>query len=87
MVPTKALDPDDGRIREPATEEAEVAGADALGEALPGFWESPTIEELAEQQGVKPITDVAALAADFWPPDMSADGFLALVDDAAPARP
>jgi len=39
------------------------------------FWtrKSKTVEELAAEQGVKPITSVDDLRADFWPEDESAD--------------
>ncbi len=39
----------------------------------PNFWQSPTIEELAESQGVKPITDVHKLFGT-WPGEDD-DGF------------
>jgi hypothetical protein len=38
-----------------------------------------TIEQLAVQQGVKPITDPDVLRGDFWPADESADEFIATV--------
>lgn len=37
------------------------------------FWESPTLDELAESQNVKPVTDVEALLGG-WPGDVD-DGF------------
>jgi hypothetical protein len=45
------------------------------------FLESPplTVEELAARQGVKPITDLEALRADFWPEEESVDEFIATV--------
>ena len=81
------LDPESGRIRELAIDAIELdeLGSTAVGVA--GFWDSPTIEELAAAQGVGPVTDVAALVADFWPPEMSVDEFMALVDDDEPRRP
>lgn len=33
-------------------------------------------EELARQQGVKPITDISELYGDFWPEDETCDEFL-----------
>jgi hypothetical protein len=35
-----------------------------------------TAEELALQQGVKPIADISDLKGDFWPSDDSIDEFL-----------
>ncbi|MHC4252674.1 MAG: hypothetical protein ACYS9X_26450 [Planctomycetota bacterium] len=46
------------------------------------FWtdgEKRSIEELAAEQGVKPITDLKLLRADFWPEDETADEFIAAV--------
>jgi hypothetical protein len=42
-----------------------------------GFWRSKSVEELAAEQGVKPIENVDDLSGDFWPADESADEFLA----------
>lgn len=38
-----------------------------------------SIKELAEEQGVKPIRDIADLVADFWPEDESVDEFIATI--------
>lgn len=46
------------------------------GPASTEFWRSPTVEELAAEQGVKPVTDVSKLKGDFWPEDESMDEFL-----------
>ena len=44
------------------------------GSPLPsGFWESPTLEELAEAQGVQPVRDISALFGS-WPGEAD-DGF------------
>lgn len=43
------------------------------------FWHGPSIEELAREQGVKPITsleDLDALASQAWPEEESVDDFL-----------
>ncbi len=40
------------------------------------FARAPTLEELAEAQGVKPITSVNHLPRDFWPEDESIEEFL-----------
>ena len=37
------------------------------------------LARLAEQQGVRPVTDMAALRGDFWPDDEPADAFAAAV--------
>ena len=42
------------------------------------FWSSRTVDELAAEQGVKPIQSVDELAFD-WPAEDSIDDFLALV--------
>jgi hypothetical protein len=42
------------------------------------FWHGRTIEELAQQQGVKSIDSIAGLAID-WPEEDSVDEFLSLV--------
>ncbi len=80
------LDPDSGRIRTLEIEEIDVIEFETARTDVRSFWEAPTIEELAAQQGVKPVTDVATLAADFWPSEMSVDDFLALIDDNEPRR-
>ncbi len=38
-----------------------------------------TIEELAAEQGVQPVTDFESLLGDFWPEDETADDFIAAV--------
>ena len=43
------------------------------------FWDSPTLEQLARAQNVKPMTDVEALFGT-WPGDED-DGFEAAVDE------
>jgi len=40
-----------------------------------------SIEELAAQQGVKPIENPDDLRGDFWPEDESADEFLAALEE------
>ncbi len=41
------------------------------------FWESKSVEELAREQGVKPVEDPNDLKGDFWPEAESVDEFLA----------
>lgn len=40
------------------------------------FAPSPTIEELATEQGVEPAKDATALFGDFWPEDESTEAVL-----------
>jgi hypothetical protein len=42
------------------------------------FWQHKSIDELANEQGVKSCTDTADLAGD-WPANESIDDFLALI--------
>jgi hypothetical protein len=44
-----------------------------------GFWQHKSLEELAAEQGVRPVEDLGALRADFWPADESADAVMAQV--------
>jgi hypothetical protein len=46
--------------------------------ADPVFWQNKTIQQLIDEQGIKPCTNPADLAGD-WPPDESVDDFLALI--------
>jgi hypothetical protein len=43
------------------------------------FWESPTLDELAQSQNVRPMADVRALFGT-WPGDMD-DSFEETIDD------
>ena len=43
---------------------------------FPDFWEHPTIEELAKQQGVKPVEKFGDLLGNFWPEDENIDEFI-----------
>ena len=43
------------------------------------FGEAPTLEELAIQQDVEPITSLAALKGSFWPADETADEFVSSI--------
>jgi hypothetical protein len=55
--------------------------ADLLPQGTPisrNFWESPTLDELAQAQNVKPIADVRALFGT-WPGDID-DGFEEMID-------
>lgn len=58
--------PDDTRVR------VEVESPDSE------FWTGKTVDELANQQGLQSIEDLASLAID-WPKEESIDEFLALV--------
>lgn len=42
------------------------------------FWQNKTVEDLAREQGVQPIKNLADLKFD-WPADDSIDEFLALI--------
>ena len=67
---------DGGRVTSLAIAELELLGADGGA----SFFDEPrTIEELAAEQGVKPVTDLKSLVADFWPEDETADDFIAAV--------
>ena len=39
----------------------------------------PSIEELMQEQNVKPVSDARELLGDFWPEDESVDDFIAAV--------
>jgi hypothetical protein len=49
--------------------------AEAFTEASPAFWSSRSLDAIAQSQSAPVITDVHALAVDFWPEDESADDF------------
>ena len=44
------------------------------------FWDLPTLDELAEEQGVEPVERIEDLGAGFWPEDESVDEFLAAIE-------
>jgi hypothetical protein len=48
--------------------------------ASPAFWQAPSIQALAERQGVQPIADFDNLLGG-WPEDESIDNFLAALSD------
>jgi hypothetical protein len=63
-------------------EDREGEAADLLPQGTPisrSFWESPTLDELAQGQNVRPMADVRALFGT-WPGEIS-DGFEQEVDD------
>jgi hypothetical protein len=49
--------------------------AEAFTEASTAFWSSRSLEAIAQSQSTPMITDIHALAIDFWPGDESADDF------------
>ena len=49
------------------------------GSADPDFWRSPTLETLAAEQAVAPVTNVRALTAAWWPDDETADDLIAFI--------
>ncbi|HEY0071997.1 MAG TPA: hypothetical protein VGE04_18705 [Chloroflexia bacterium] len=54
------------------------SGNDANNESTtPAFYAHNAIEDLAKQQGVKPVIDPGTLAGDFWPEDETAEEFIA----------
>ena len=62
-------------------EERENEAADLLPRGTPveyGFWDSPTLEELAQAQQVEPITDIRPLFGS-WPGELD-DGFEETID-------
>ena len=44
------------------------------------FWDLPTLDELAEEQGVEPVERLEDLADGTWPEDESVDDFLAAIE-------
>ncbi|PWB46395.1 MAG: hypothetical protein C3F12_07675 [Candidatus Methylomirabilota bacterium] len=63
-------------------EDREGEAADLLPQGTPlsrDFWESPTLDELAQAQNVRPMADVKALFGT-WPGEMN-DGFEEAIDE------
>ncbi len=54
---------------------------EAMGDGSddPDFWRSPTLETLAAEQAVAPVTNVRALTAAWWPDDETADDLIAFI--------
>ncbi|RLC16900.1 MAG: hypothetical protein DRI57_10580 [Deltaproteobacteria bacterium] len=50
-----------------------------LPAATADFKKSPSIHELIQNQETKPVTDIANLAADFWPEEESADDIIGYI--------
>jgi transcriptional regulator with XRE-family HTH domain len=51
-------------------------GDDRTGQDTSDFYKQHTVEMLAKEQGVKPITDFNSLLGDFWPEDESIEDFI-----------
>ena len=64
------------RKTETTAVKSDVTDRPTPSEAAAEFERVPTIEELAAEQSVKPVTGIAALRGDFWPEDESIDEFL-----------
>lgn len=47
----------------------------AFTEESAAFWSSQSIDEIVQTQNAPVVTDIRALAVDFWPEDESADDF------------
>lgn len=54
-----------------------AAAPDPWAPLLAGPWGE--VYALAKAQGLPPVTDLAALAGDFWPEGESAEGFVAAI--------
>ncbi len=52
---------------------------DVLGDDLYSFEALPSLDALAEAQGVQPIEDIDDLVADFWPEDESVEDVIATI--------
>ena len=61
------------RRKETAFSEAKVSTSD--------FWQTKTVEELAVEQGVKPIENPDELLGDFWPEEERVEDFLAALHE------
>lgn len=46
----------------------------------PDFWQPQPIESIVATQQTRPVFDIAALKADFWPNDESADDLITFVE-------
>lgn len=44
------------------------------------FWQPQPIESIVVAQQTRPVSDISALKADFWPEDESADDFIEFVE-------
>jgi hypothetical protein len=47
----------------------------AFAEESAVFWSPQSIDEIVQKQAAPMVTDIRALAVDFWPEDESADDF------------
>lgn len=67
---------DQGRVK--------IIELESLEDAEPiggrSFWDLPTLDELAEEQGVEPVERLEDLADGTWPEDESVDDFLAAIE-------
>ena len=59
-----------------ATADKEAGALAPPGHRPAGFWRTKTTEELAAEQGVKPVENIDDLRGGFWPEDESIDEFL-----------
>ncbi len=73
------VDPESSRIKRLSLADIEILDAAEAGATAYPFWESLSVEELAERQGAEPVEQLEALRADFWPDELSADEFLSLI--------
>ncbi len=48
----------------------------AYHESDASFWQSKTVEQLIEEQGVRPVANLKDLTVDFWPDEERADDFI-----------
>jgi hypothetical protein len=53
----------------------------AFAEASAAFWSPRSIDEIAPAQDAPVITDIRALAVDFWPEDESADDINQFIEE------
>ena len=47
-----------------------------LAASTASFWHGPSLDEIIEAQGVKPVTNLESLKSGAWPEDESVDDFL-----------
>lgn len=55
---------------------AVTRGSDSSGQGSLSFYAHYSIEELARQQGVRPVEEFDRILGDFWPNEESAEEFL-----------
>ncbi len=79
LAAVRSLPPQEQREILRRLAESLAATSSPIDQAANDFWSMRSVDELAQEQRVAPVTDIRTLALPDWPDDESADDIIAYI--------